>query len=85
MYEKTVVVGLTQGLHARPASEFVQKAGQFNSKVFVVKADKAADAKSILGLMGLAVSHGAEVTVRAEGMDEVAAVDTLCDLIEQPE
>ncbi|WP_444541723.1 HPr family phosphocarrier protein [Alicyclobacillus shizuokensis] len=52
MYEKNAVVQLAQGLHVRPASEFVQRARAFASKISLVKGDKAVDAKSILGLMG---------------------------------
>jgi catabolite repression HPr-like protein len=81
MYERTVVVALEQGLHARPASNFVQQALRFASKISLTKAGRSVDAKSILGLMGLAVAKGTEITIAADGTDEVDAVDALCDLV----
>jgi catabolite repression HPr-like protein len=81
MYEKTVTVELEQGLHARPASTFVQKTRNFESKVTLTKAGKCVDAKSILGLMSLAVAKGSVITITAEGKDEVDAVDALCDFV----
>ncbi|CCQ94288.1 HPr-like protein Crh [[Clostridium] ultunense Esp] len=85
MYEKKAIVNLNQGLHARPATEFIQKVRQFGSKVFVIKEGKAVDAGSILGLMSMAVVKGTEVTIRAEGADEVEAVETLCKFLTQTE
>lgn len=81
MHDRTVVVALEQGLHARPASNFIQQAQRFQSKITVTKAGRSADAKSILGLMGLAIAKGTEITISADGVDEVAAVEVLCDLV----
>lgn len=81
MVEKTVKVSNPTGLHARPAALFVQTAGKFTSHVWIAKLDKKVNAKSIMGLMSLAVSSGTEVTIGAEGEDEHLAVKELIDLI----
>lgn len=65
------------GIHARPAGLLVKEAAGFSSKITLVKDGKEVDAKRILGVMGLGVKKGAEVTVRADGADEDAAVAAL--------
>lgn len=81
MVEKTVKVSNQTGLHARPAALFVQTAGKFTSSIWIVKGDKRVNAKSIMGLMSLAVSQGTDVIIGAEGEDEHLAVKELIDLI----
>jgi len=81
--EKKVTVGLRAGLHARPAALFVQEANKFQSEIFVEKNGKAVNAKSIMGIMSLAISNGAEVIIRAEGPDDEQAVGKLADLVAQ--
>ncbi len=81
MVEKTVKVTNPTGLHARPAALFVQTAGKFTSQIWISKSDRKVNAKSIMGLMSLAVSSGTEVTICAEGEDEHLAVKELVDLI----
>jgi len=81
MFEKTVEVCNPTGLHARPAALFVQTAGKFTSSIWISKAEKKVNAKSIMGLMSLAVSQGAMVTIGADGEDEQLAVKELVDLI----
>jgi catabolite repression HPr-like protein len=83
MYERSVVVLLRQGLHARPAAEFVKRANTFRSQITVTKDGRSVDAKSILGLMGLAAGHGSEITISANGTDEEQAVETLVELVSQ--
>lgn len=83
MAEKKVTVGLRAGLHARPAALFVQEANKFQSEIFVEKNGKAVNAKSIMGIMSLAISNGAEVIIRAEGPDDEQAVGKLADLVAQ--
>lgn len=82
MAEKKVIVGLRSGLHARPAAMFVQEANRYASDVFVEKEGKSVNAKSIMGIMSLAISNGAEIIVRAEGSDASQAVEALAKLIE---
>ena len=85
MYSKTTAVVNASGIHARPASLFVQKASGFVSKVTVrnvTKGSDAKDAKSILMVMSLGMECGSDVEIAAEGADEQAAVDALVELIE---
>jgi phosphotransferase system HPr (HPr) family protein len=79
--EKKVTVGLRSGLHARPAALFVQEANKYASDVFVEKDGKAVNAKSIMGIMSLAISNGADIIIRAEGTDAEQAVVRLAELI----
>lgn len=81
MTEKKVVVQLQTGLHARPAALFVQVANRFAAQVFVQKGSKKVNAKSIMGIMSLAVAYGTEITIIAEGIDEIEAVNALCEIV----
>jgi phosphotransferase system HPr (HPr) family protein len=81
MYSRVVVVELEQGLHARPATEFVNEAQKFQSTVTVRKNAHSVDAKSILGLMSLAIAAKSEIEIAADGQDEEAAVAALCELV----
>lgn len=85
MYAKEVTITNPTGLHARPASEFVQAASKFKSNITIRRVDQestaTANAKSILILLSLGLVSGATVEIAAEGEDEVEAVDTLCGLI----
>jgi phosphoenolpyruvate-protein phosphotransferase (PTS system enzyme I) len=79
VFERRVVVCLNEGLHARPATEFVKLARAFASDIEVVRDGKSANAKSPVKLMLLGVKEDDEIVVRASGVDEAAAVDALCD------
>ncbi|WP_206918365.1 HPr family phosphocarrier protein [Alicyclobacillus suci] len=81
MKELTLQVHLEQGLHARPASMFVKKADTFVSDIFVVKDGRKANGKSILGLMGLAVTQGSQITLQASGIDEDLAISELSKML----
>lgn len=85
MAEKIVTVNLRSGLHARPAALFVQQANKFTSDVFVEKSGKSVNAKSIMGIMSLAISKGTEITIRAEGSDADRAVETLSEMVRREE
>ncbi len=63
-----------QGIHARPAGILVKECAKFASKIEIEKDGKKADAKRILGVMGLGVKQGMEITVSADGEDEDAAI-----------
>lgn len=82
MVNKEVVVLNKTGLHARPASSFVQAAGKFRSKIEVIKDGTRLNAKSIMGIMSGGISQGTTITIEAEGEDEQEALDTLVALIE---
>lgn len=83
MVEKQVEVNLKTGLQARPAALFVQEANRFASDIFLEKDGKKVNAKSIMGLMSLAVSSGAEINLIAEGSDEQEAVEALAKFVQQ--
>ncbi|MGR3765762.1 HPr family phosphocarrier protein [Rossellomorea sp. NS-SX7] len=77
MVEKQVEVKLKTGLQARPAALFVQEANRFSSEIFLEKGGKKVNAKSIMGLMSLAISTGSEITLAADGSDEEEAIAAL--------
>ncbi|KAF1680601.1 MULTISPECIES: HPr family phosphocarrier protein [Bacillus] len=83
MVQQKVEVRLKTGLQARPAALFVQEANRFMSDVFLEKDGKKVNAKSIMGLMSLAVSTGTEVTLMAEGEDEQEAVEQLAAYVQE--
>ena len=75
--EEKIIVNKTHGLHARPATIFVQLANKFNSSVMVEKDGEAVDGKSIIALLSLGVNKGMKITLVVEGED---ATDTMGDL-----
>jgi len=81
MVIKEVTVLNATGLHARPASMFVQTAGNFKSKIFVIKEGNVINAKSIMGIMAGGISQGTTIQIKADGEDETDAVDALVKLI----
>jgi len=83
MVEKQVIVKLKTGLQARPAALFVQEANRFSSEIFLEKDGKKVNAKSIMGLMSLAIGVGSTVSLIVEGKDEEAALSTLSEYIQQ--
>ena len=85
MVEKRVVVRLETGLHARPAALFVQEANKYAAEIFVQKGDKKVNAKSIMGIMSLAVAKGTEIVISAEGADAVEAVNALSEMVSKEE
>ena len=82
MIEKTTTIKNKTGIHARPASVFVQTASKFKSKVQIAAKGKKVDAKSILMIMSMGLSNGTEITISADGADEADAVKTLVDLVD---
>ena len=83
MYTKEVTVNNEVGLHARPATYFIQKANEFKSGIWVEKEERRVNAKSLLGVLSLGIVKGTTITLIADGSDENAAVDALSELIEQ--
>ncbi|MCM3037729.1 HPr family phosphocarrier protein [Bacillus pumilus] len=83
MVEKTVTIQLKTGLQARPAALFVQEANRFGAEIFLEKDGKRVNAKSIMGLMSLAISSGVTVKLIADGADEQEAIDALTDFVNQ--
>ena len=82
MQTLTIVVHNKVGLHARPAALFVQAAMAHQSKITVMKGVKSGNAKSIMGILALGVHQDDEITINAEGADEVEALAALQKLIQ---
>lgn len=82
MTEATTTIENKTGIHARPASLFVQTASKFKSKVQIKAKGKTVDAKSILMIMSMGLVKGTEITLAADGPDEAEAVQTLKELID---
>ena len=74
MIKKPITINLSTGLEARPVAQLVQVASQFNSEIYVEIGKKRVNAKSIMGMMSLALLNGEEILVDAEGADEAEAV-----------
>jgi phosphotransferase system HPr (HPr) family protein len=82
--ERSTIVRVHEGLHARPATRFVKLAKSFESEIEIARDGKAVSAKSSVKLMLLGVKEGQEVTVRAEGADAIEAVEALIGFLENP-
>ncbi len=81
MVSRAVVVNNQVGLHARPATFFIQKANEFKSSIWVEKDERRVNAKSLLGVLSLGIVRGTTVTISADGADDEEAVAALADLI----
>ena len=82
MYVKEVVLQNQIGLHARPATFFIQKANEFKSLILIEKDERRVNAKSLLGVLSLGIEGGTKIKILADGPDEEAAVNNLVELIE---
>ena len=82
MISKEVVINNQVGLHARPATFFIQKANEFKSSIWVEKEERRVNAKSLLGVLSLGIVKGTVVTLIADGADEDEAIATLSALID---
>ena len=81
MVSREVLITNNIGLHARPATFFIQKANSFKSSIWVEKEERRVNAKSLLGILSLGIVKGMSITIMAEGADENEAVDGLVELI----
>ena len=81
MVVKSVQITNKVGLHARPATFFIQKANEFRSGIWVEKEDRKVNAKSLLGVLSLGIVCGTTINLIADGPDENEAVDTLVELV----
>ena len=82
MFVKDVVVQNQVGLHARPATFFIQKANEFKSSIWVEKEERRVNAKSLLGVLSLGIVGGTTIRIIADGSDEKQAVEGLVNLVE---
>lgn len=82
MCVKDVLVQNQVGLHARPATFFIQKANEFKSSIWVEKEERRVNAKSLLGVLSLGIVGGITIRIIADGNDEEEAVDALVSLVQ---
>ena len=82
MVSREVTVNNSVGLHARPATFFIQRANSFKSSIWVEKDERRVNAKSLLSVLSLGIVKGTSITIIADGSDEEDAVETLVGIIE---
>jgi phosphocarrier protein len=82
MFVKDVTVQNQVGLHARPATFFIQKANEFKSSIWLEKEERRVNAKSLLGVLSLGIMGGTTIRILAGGPDEETAVEELVKLVE---
>ena len=82
MYSNAVKVQNQVGLHARPATFFIQKSNEIKSSIWVEKDERRVNAKSLLGVLSLGIIGGTDITIIADGVDEEEAVNALVTLVE---
>lgn len=81
MFVKEVAVENQVGLHARPATFFIQKANEYKSSIWVEKEERRVNAKSLLGVLSLGIVGGTNIRIIADGSDEEQAVEGLVKLV----
>ena len=81
MVTQEVTINNELGLHARPATFFIQKANEFKSGIWVEKDERRVNAKSLLGVLSLGITKGTTITLLADGSDEKEAVAALSELV----
>ena len=82
MISRDIVITNTSGLHARPATFFIQKANSYKAAIWIEKDDRKVNAKSLLGVLSLGIAKGMTVTLIADGQDEDTAIAGLVELID---
>ena len=82
MFTQEVTVNNEVGLHARPATYFIQKANEFKSCIWVEKEERRVNAKSLLGVLSLGIVKGTTITLIADGPDAKEAVEALAQLVD---
>ncbi len=82
MIQRDFTISNKLGLHARPSAQLTQVASRFASEVWISKAGRRVNAKSIMGVMMLAAGQGSQVTVDTDGPDEAAALEAIARLIQ---
>ena len=81
MISRNITIKNSVGLHARPATFFIQKANSYKCSIWVEKEDCRVNAKSLLGVLSLGISQGVTITLIADGADEADAVAGLTELV----
>ncbi|MBE6624088.1 MAG: HPr family phosphocarrier protein [Ruminococcaceae bacterium] len=81
MISRDVTIVNDVGLHARPATFFIQKANSYKASLWIEKDDRRVNAKSLLGVLSMGIVKGTVVTIIADGEEEAVAVEGLIELI----
>ena len=81
MVIREAVINNQVGLHARPATFFIQKANEFKSSIWIEKDERRVNAKSLLGVLSLGIVKGTTIHLIVDGPDEAEAIETLSQLI----
>lgn len=81
MLRRAVTVTRRPGLHLKPAATIVALAQRFRSEIRLLRDERVANAKSIMGVLGLEAEYGARLTIEAEGEDEKEAMDAIFQLV----
>ena len=81
MISRNITIKNSVGLHARPATFFIQKANSYKSSIWVEKEDRRVNAKSLLGVLSLGITKDMTITLIADGADEVEALNGLEELV----
>ena len=82
MISRDIVINNASGLHARPATFFIQKANSFPCSIWIEKDDRKVNAKSLLGVLSMGIAKGMSVTLVADGQGEEDAIQGLVALID---
>ena len=83
MFKETKIVKCASGLHNKQATYFIQKANDFRSSIWIEADNRKINAKSLLGVLSMAIVTGTELTLSAEGPDEEEAVKTLAAMLDE--
>ncbi|MHA6252324.1 phosphocarrier protein HPr [Oceanobacillus sp. CAU 1775] len=83
MKSQTFTITVETGVHARPATLLVNKAGQYESEIDIAYRDKRVNLKSIMGVMSLGIPNGAEVEITVNGIDEDKALEGITRVIKE--
>ena len=81
MIQRDVTITNNIGLHARPATFFIQKANSFRSSIWIEKDDRKVNAKSLLGVLSMGIAKGMTIKLVADGQDENTAIEALVELV----
>ena len=81
MISHDIMINNASGLHARPATFFIQKANSYSCSIWIEKDDRKVNAKSLLGVLSLGIARGMTITLIADGAGEEAAIQGLSELI----
>ena len=82
MISRDITITNASGLHARPATFFIQKANTYKASIWIEKDERKVNAKSLLGVLSLGIAKDMSITLIADGQDEDAAISGLTELIE---